>query len=100
MHHSISFVRPLAVSAVLILFCIVFLSPVNAQTCIDEDGDGWGWNGTASCIAGTAAEPTGNQTRKSSDSEPTIALASESPISPFCIIVWIAWVSSDEAALL
>jgi hypothetical protein len=27
-----------------------------AQTCIDHDGDGWGWNGVASCVVGSPAQ--------------------------------------------
>lgn len=38
---------------------VLFSSSVfaNQTSCIDDDGDGWGWNGTSSCQVG-AAQPT------------------------------------------
>lgn len=37
----------------LVTFCLVAGAPysaVYAQSCIDTDGDGWGWNGVESCL--------------------------------------------------
>lgn len=54
----------------LLLIQIVFLSPAHANgPCVDTDGDGWGWNGSASCIvSGGAQDFTGAPNNRSSNS--------------------------------
>ncbi len=39
------------------LWILVAGSVVQAQTCVDHDGDGWGWNGVASCLIDPSASP-------------------------------------------
>lgn len=43
--------------------------PANAQQCIDTDGDGWGWNGTSSCLIGSSPPATLSPSTPSSSAE-------------------------------
>lgn len=50
----------LTAKSLLVAVCLsgAPIPAVYAQSCIDTDGDGWGWNGVASCLVDS--DPTGN----------------------------------------
>lgn len=44
--------------SIFLLFSSLSSVPVSAQSCVDTDGDGWGWDGSDSCVAQTLSTPT------------------------------------------
>jgi len=47
----------------IVMLCSSYSLPSSAADCVDSDGDGWGWDGSNSCIVGSPSSSSDNSTQ-------------------------------------
>lgn len=60
---------PALASVMFALMALVPLSHAQTGACVDTDGDGWGWNGVASCLVGSSDNSQSQSTNACIDSD-------------------------------